>query len=293
MGRIELSYDWNWAWYSAGGSLFRVRGLETGVYDTMLRHPWNGNFIPLNPGDPVQNGMITDAIPNPSGGQVITSIKQDPKDPNHLLLTVGNYGANAYIFETNNALDTVNPVTWTSIHGNLPDMPVYDVAMLPEKPQVLIAGTELGVYVSENGGATWTENNSGMCRVPVFQVRVYQNNTWSGPEVYIGTHGRGMFKATNLLTGIARQNTEPATDLRVYPNPAADQSLLQFTLGKASAVTIRVADLSGKTVFTGSYQLAGGQHQLPLQVATWPAGNYIVTLQSNQSRQCRKLLVTH
>ncbi|MSQ78797.1 MAG: T9SS type A sorting domain-containing protein [Flavobacteriaceae bacterium] len=294
--RIELSKDWNWAWYVSGAGLWRVRGLKTGVYDTILAPRYKGNFNPDNPGNPAANGIITDQLNSPSPGRAITGVKQDPSDPNHLIVSLGNYGNSAFIYETKNALDTVNAVTWTSIQGNLPQMPVYDIAFLPFTPNVLIAGTEMGVYVSTNGGASWTENNGGMARVPVFQVKVYQNHSWAGPSVYIATHGRGMFRATNLVTSIAKPNNPASlrTDISVFPNPASEVANIGLSLSKASDVRVTVMDMSGKTVLNMNYgNKAAGQQQLPLNVGSLANGVYVVNVTGGFGSASKKILVSH
>ena len=44
---------------------------------------------------------------------------------------------------------------WQSISGNLPAAPVNVVREDPKNQMVLYCGTDLGVYVSKDGGKTW------------------------------------------------------------------------------------------------------------------------------------------
>src|SRR6185436_4674602 len=62
--------------------------------------------------------------------------------------------------------------TWTSIIGadpahRLPNVPVYVVKYDPVTPTTIYAGTEIGVYVSLDDGATWNRMGEGFPMVPV------------------------------------------------------------------------------------------------------------------------------
>ena len=47
--------------------------------------------------------------------------------------------------------------TWTSIAGNLPQEAINVVRESPRNANVLFVGTDLGVYVTINGGQQWTK----------------------------------------------------------------------------------------------------------------------------------------
>jgi hypothetical protein len=55
--------------------------------------------------------------------RTITSISVDPKNPQHIIVTLGNYGFDEYVYNIDNALDSLP--TFTSVQGNLPLGPVY------------------------------------------------------------------------------------------------------------------------------------------------------------------------
>ena len=57
----------------------------------------------------------------------ITDIAIDPNDKNHIVVTVGGYGSFDHVYKSTNAMSD-NP-TFTSIQGNLPDMPVYSAVI--------------------------------------------------------------------------------------------------------------------------------------------------------------------
>jgi hypothetical protein len=80
--------------------------------------------------------------------------------------------------------------TWTDISGNLPDLPIYALALWPYESGKVYIGTELGVFGSENFGATWSPTNQGPANVAVDDL------FWMNNRLVAATHGRGMFRAT-------------------------------------------------------------------------------------------------
>ena len=82
--------------------------------------------------------------------------------------------------------------TWTSITGNLPDIPVTAMVIDPTAPTTTIMiGTDLGVYITRDGGATWTPFNNGL---PLTAIHDLKYNASTGALV-AATHGRGVWRA--------------------------------------------------------------------------------------------------
>ena len=75
---------------------------------------------------------------------------------------------------------------WTSITGDLPDVPVNDVISLDGK---LVIGTDLGAFISEDEGGSWQRLDGGMPTVSV-QRLLYQEETGILRAI---THGRGVY----------------------------------------------------------------------------------------------------
>lgn len=86
--------------------------------------------------------------------------------------------------------------TWTSIHNNLPATPIRSIERHPDNANWLYAGTEVGIYSSEDGGATWNTTNDGPANVSVDQLFWYNSST-----LVAVTHGRGMFTASVSAAG--------------------------------------------------------------------------------------------
>jgi len=116
-------------------------------------------------------------------------IQVDPTDAMTAYVVRDRFGGGSKVFRTTNG-----GVSWTSIGGNLPDIPVQSFALDPNNPgpadDVYFVGTDIGVYRSKDGGATWAPHATGMPNVTVFDLEINQNTG----VLMAGTHGRGTFQ---------------------------------------------------------------------------------------------------
>ena len=72
----------------------------------------------------------------------------------------------------------------------LPAAPVRDIDINPSNPNWLYAATEVGIFTSEDMGATWQVPQNGPANVSVDEL------TWVGTTLVAATHGRGIYQAT-------------------------------------------------------------------------------------------------
>jgi hypothetical protein len=150
---------------------------------------------------------------------------------------------------------------WESIDGisaaGVPDIPVHCIAVRPCDAQQLYVGTELGVFVSEDGGATWVPANTGLAHTVVEWLDFKDNNT-----LVAFTHGRGAFLADlEPCSGAGIPAEGEATEvtgsiLAVAPTPFRESVTIRTSLAKAGRVRLTVHDASGRLVRT---VLDGGQ----------------------------------
>jgi photosystem II stability/assembly factor-like uncharacterized protein len=110
-----------------------------------------------------------------------TSLHISQYDENWGFMTFGGTNNFGKIWET-----TDGAITWTDITGNLPPIPVFDVAQSPWDSSVLFAATYLGLYASGDNGVTWGPNGDSY---PI------QGLAWDGNTLLLGTFGRGVFRA--------------------------------------------------------------------------------------------------
>ncbi len=241
-----------------------------------------------------------------SFGQAVTSVAIDPNNPQRILVTLGNYGNANYVYYCENALDFAPAFVskqGTTNGKKLPLMPVYSAIFEMNHPNMVIIGTEYGIFATQDITKTaslieWTEENDGMAKVPVFAIRqqVYNYPGVSNyGAIYIGTHGKGFFKNSQYL-GINdnQQAAENAAgSLNIYPNPAIDHVNISYSLPVKSAVTIKIYDLNGKLVKLSNLGAkASGNQMENIDCSNFGKGTYIVQLLAGNSSRSAKFIVT-
>lgn len=125
-----------------------------------------------------------DAVgPKPLSAQrFCTCITIDPADPRVVYVAFGGY-VSANIWVTRDA-----GATWMNLGAGLPAAPVRAIAVHPRRPRLVYIGTEVGVFASEDAGATWSPTNEGPTNCSV------EDLFWMAETLVCATHGRGMFR---------------------------------------------------------------------------------------------------
>jgi len=83
---------------------------------------------------------------------------------------------------------------------------VHCVKVDPLDNQVVYAGTEIGLYYTQNGGQTWERYGTGLPMVNIYDIYIAPN----GSFMRVGTHGRGIWEM---------QGAESAPVISVHPSP--------------------------------------------------------------------------
>jgi hypothetical protein len=142
----------------------------------------------------------------------------------------------------------------------------------------------------------------------VFAVR-QQTNNWNTPHwygadwyenygaIYIGTHGRGIWRTETLLSVEDQVNSTPSDvirDLTIFPNPSVNNASVIVNLKERSQVMIAMYDLNGRFVREISNGfLSAGERQVQFDVADLPNGTYILQLTAGNDVQVGRFIVQH
>lgn len=141
-----------------------------------------------NANDEAQTTYTATSIRTGPISQFYSSIEIEEGNEDHILITYSNYGVNS-VWETTNA--TSGTPTWSSIEGNLPDMPIHWVMLAPDNNDQVLLATETGVWVTENldgMNTTWLPcTNFPNVRTEMLRYRTSDN------RIMAITHGRGIF----------------------------------------------------------------------------------------------------
>lgn len=167
----------------------------------------NGDIVRVNNANNASSasGLV---MRNSSITGTTSCIEIDPNNESHILVTYSNYGVNSIWETTNGGAD------WTSVEGNLPDMPVSWAIFNPEDSNQALLATELGVWTTDNlnGNSTmWQPSNGGLAnvRTEMLKVRPVDN------LVVAATHGRGLF-TTDYFTTCFTDNLELSQNISSY-----------------------------------------------------------------------------
>ena len=281
-------------WGTTEGEVYMVEGFN--------------NAYSLDQGD-VELGtdvQISSPVTLMSSSVPVTGLSADPNNADRLLVTQGGYGGSQKVRLITGIGGTPSVTNKWNVPTELIGMPVYDGLIHYEDPNIFVVGTEFGIMATEDGGATWSFENTGMDKVPTFQVR-QQRWKWNtnpyGPDyvtnqgvIYAGTHGRGAFRSETFL-GVAdlpaaAGSTQVLGDLGFLPNPAQVNATVVFELAERRDVTITVFDLNGRVVRTERPASYGqGRNQVNLPVADLANGTYLVELRAGASKRSGRLVV--
>jgi photosystem II stability/assembly factor-like uncharacterized protein len=127
------------------------------------------------------------AVGAPTSGAFVTRITISRDDPNVVYVTTGGF-LPQNVLKTTDGGATWKDATGTGASG-LPNVPVNDLEIDPAHPNTIYVATEVGVFISQDGGTTWDLPQDGPANVAVDEL------FWMGSTLVAATHGRGMFAA--------------------------------------------------------------------------------------------------
>jgi hypothetical protein len=121
----------------------------------------------------------------------ITSLAFDPRNTSIAYATYGNFGGR-HVYRSTNA-----GATWISSDGDgtrgLPDIPVHSIVVDPDDSSRLYLGTDLGVFVSLDSGASWMVEETGFGPA-VSEWLALIRDTSGRKRLFAFTHGRGAWR---------------------------------------------------------------------------------------------------
>lgn len=131
---------------------------------------------------------VTSTTLRPGAG-TISSVAVEKDNPDHILVTMSNYGLRNNVFESKDGGST-----WAGVEGNLPDMPVRSCLFVPGNSQQAVIATEAGVWFTElldGANTVWIPPLAGR-GIPLVRTDMLQLRE-SDKVILAATHGRGMF----------------------------------------------------------------------------------------------------
>jgi photosystem II stability/assembly factor-like uncharacterized protein len=119
----------------------------------------------------------------------VTDIETSYRNPNIAYASFGGFGL-PKIFKTTN-----RGKSWIDISKNLPNIHVNCIAINPLNENIILAGTDIGVFITYNDGNDWLPFGTGLPRTPVRDL-IFHRNLIKEPGIVLraATHGRSIWE---------------------------------------------------------------------------------------------------
>ena len=153
----------------------------------------DGNVQMSNDGGKTWSNVVSHITGLPKGGYV-SRIEPSYKDPGTAYITFDNHRSAdyaIYIFMTKNYGDSFSKIT----SGIPPEAgTVHVIREDPVNMNLLFAGTEFGMFVTFDRGASWHRMKNGLPTVPVFDIQIHPREH----DLILATHGRAVWIMDNI-----------------------------------------------------------------------------------------------
>ncbi len=200
-------------------------------------------------------------------GGYVSRIEPSHKDAATAYVTYDNHRSADYsvnIFVTKNYGDSFARIT-----SGIPISAgtVHVIREDPVNPDLLFAGTEFGMFVTFDRGASWHQMKNGLPTVPVFDIQIHPRDH----DLIVATHGRAIWIMDNisaleqmtpqaLTSDLKLFDTRPAVEWKMadyrgfigsalfYAPNAPNGVLLDYFAKEAGQARFTVTDKSGNPV---------------------------------------------
>ena len=182
----------------------------------------------------------------------VSAIAFAPSNANIAYATVSWFGV-AHVHRSSDGGQT-----WTAVDGSgdfrLPDVPALSVAVHPSNPNQVWVGTDIGVFVSTDGGTNWLAELTGFPNVSTEWLSIVGSG--NSAQLFAFTHGRGAFKLS-LANTPGTLSITPTT-LSVAENAGPASVSVTRTGGSLGAVSVNYATSAGSATANGDYTTTTG-----------------------------------
>lgn len=159
----------------------------------------------------------------------ITDFAISPTNDENVFITLGGFGT-THIYET-----TDGGATWAPKGTGLPDVPFNTIMLDPVDTNILYAGSDFGVYVSQDRGVNWLDFTNGLWDATYVMDLVAA----PGGKIRMATHGKGIFESP--LYQVAAM---PVTMVSLAGAERGNTNILQWAAAGEKAVSHYVLERS-------------------------------------------------
>jgi photosystem II stability/assembly factor-like uncharacterized protein len=135
---------------------------------------------------------VTGNVPGLPANTWVTQVEASPHDPAAAYATFDGHRTGdraVYVYKT-----TDYGQTWTAINEGVEGYALV-IRQDPVAPGLLYLGTEFGLYISIDDGATWARFKNELPKVGVRDLHVHPREH----DLIVGTHGRGIYIVDDII----------------------------------------------------------------------------------------------
>jgi hypothetical protein len=189
--------------------------------------------------------------------------------------------------------------SWVDISGfsnpgsgsfGFPDVAVHSLLVTDTIPEKIWAGTEIGLFVTEDNGKSWFYANNGLPAASIWEMKK------KGNQVMVATHGRGVWSA-NLDEVVSSENTPKVIDgnneingFTLYPNPCSDHVNIRFSSPPVGKVSAEIQSMEGRTLLQREI-FPNGNGPVRLTLPKLAVGHYILTIKQKSGIEAKVISV--
>ena len=120
----------------------------------------------------------------------VSWITFDPSDPGVVYATYATFGGK-HVFRSTNGGQRWRPIDGKGPDA-LPDIPVHSIVVNPDDVSRIYVATDLGIFVSTNGGESWAVENTGFGNIVTEALVAHRGG--KRMRLFAFTHGRGAWR---------------------------------------------------------------------------------------------------
>ncbi|HEY7475736.1 MAG TPA: hypothetical protein VH679_12035 [Vicinamibacterales bacterium] len=129
-------------------------------------------------------------------GAMVTDLSAVPGSPDTVIVVLSGFGpaGNPLAHVWRGVVPATGQTTWTNVSGTgagaLPDIPVNALVIEPGAPATMYIASDIAVWITTSGGASWAPFSDGLPNVAVFDLALHTPSRL----LRAATHGRGLWE---------------------------------------------------------------------------------------------------
>jgi photosystem II stability/assembly factor-like uncharacterized protein len=294
MGR----YDWELIKIKKGWTVNDVVSSTHNVEVSLAKDSivWSGCGMYANPDLHIfvstDGGDSYDSVPNFKEAELgfISGIATHPVEPQTAYVLFSYQDKPKILRTTNLGQD------WEDISGfgdkdssdnGFPDVMVYSLLVMPFNTDIIWAGTEIGLFESDDNGETWHYADNGLPAASIWQMFIQDNN------IIVATHGRGLWSLDLNMVDI-KENVASASDFspKVYPNPCNGIFNIEIENDYTGELRFKLFDASGRQVAAFRSNKTAFSYKSSFNASALETGTYILHTTMGTKTSTKKLIIT-